>query len=150
MVSPRSLARGCALGSVPGIVGLALMAIVAGPSKGNAMVFLSFASIGGALGALTVLVLALVSWRRREAPTNGKRYSMVKGFFVGIVLGMNGLIFTAIFANCLGLDPGSKIRVDCELTRTVWLFFFASLFVLGGLLGAMTGWWLSLRQTRPA
>ena len=114
------------------------------------MVFLSFASIGGALGALTVLVLALVSWRRREAPTNGKRYSMVKGFFVGIVLGMNGLIFTAIFANCLGLDPGSKIRVDCELTRTVWLFFFASLFVLGGLLGAMTGWWLSLRQTRPA
>ena len=126
------------------------MAIVGGPSKDNAMVFLAFASIGGALGALTVLALAFIRRRRREVPTSGKCYSMVKGFFVGIVLGTNGLIFTAIFANCLGLDPGSKVGVDCELTRTVWLSFFASLFVLGGLLGAMTGWLLGPRPTRPA
>lgn len=38
------------------------------------------------------------------------RYYMVKGLLVSSILGTNGLSYTAIFANCLGVDPGSRIE----------------------------------------
>ena len=152
MVSPPSIARGCALGAMPGVVGLAFTAIFAGSESAErqATVWLLFGAIGGALGALTTLPLAHLRRRRRELPANNKRYSMMTGLLVGIVPGLNGLVFTAIFVQCGDLEPRARVLTACDTMLTVFLLVFASLLVFGGLLGAMTGWLLALRPTRPA
>ena len=106
MVNLRGLALGFVLGAIPGIVGLALTAIFVGSGVENAIVFLLFASIGGALGALTTIPLAFIRRRRQQASPNSKRYSMVAGLLVCIVPGVNGLVYTAIFVRCGDLGPG--------------------------------------------
>ena len=138
MVNLRGLAFGFVLGAIPGIVGLTLTAIFVGPGVETAIVFLLFASIGGALGALTTIPLAFIRRRRQQASPNSKRYSMVAGLLVCIVPGVNGLVYTAIFVRCGNLGPGI-IGPSCESTRTAYLLFFASLLALGGLFGPLAG-----------
>lgn len=152
MVSPRSLVQGCALGAMPGIVGLAFTAIFTGSESAErqATVWLLFGAIGGALGALATLPLAHLRRRRRELPANSKRYSMVTGLLVGIVPGLNGLVFTAIFVQCGGLEPRARVLIACDTMLTVFLLFFASLLLFGALLGAMIGWLIAFRHTKLA
>ena len=150
MVNLRGLALGFVLGAIPGIVGLTLTAIFVGSgveNAENAIVFLLFASIGGALGALTTIPLAFIRRRRQQASPNSKRYSMVAGLLVGIVPGVNGLVYTAIFVRCGNLGPGI-IGPSCESTRTAYLLFFASLLALGGLFGPLVRGCFAMRRSR--
>ncbi len=148
----RSIGVGLALGAMPGLVWLLVRAmgglganqplylvdVVAGP--------LIFAAIGGLLGALVSMLFACIRPRSRQPIRESRSSASVAGSLVGIVPGLNGLVFASVFLRC-GVDESlSGYIAGCDDLRMFYVLSSISIAVTGGLLGGLAGRLLSTRR----
>ena len=161
----RVVAWGFAIGAVPGLVLLGLLAassVFACPTGGAdinsgsgcrydhlilSLVAISIASIGGLLGALAGSCLALR--KDRAHIVRGAYWFVALGFAIGIIPGLVLIISVMGLSNCeggyqAGLYGGFGCRYDRQI---LWLFaVFAT--STGGLSGALAGSHLAFRRAQ--
>lgn len=150
----RSIGAGFVLGAIPGLVWLLVRAmgglgvnqplylvdVVAGP--------IVFAAIGGVFGALAGMLLTLIHSRNRQPIAESKSSASLAGFLIGMVPGLNGLVFASVFLRCGGDDALSGYIAGCDDLRTVYVLSSTAIAVTGGLVGAMVGRFLATRHSR--
>ncbi len=152
----RRMSAGFVLGMTPGMVGFIVAVVFWASGTGHLTVLvvvvmpLVFAAIGGVLGVLVNALFVYIRSRTRQPITSSRRSASAAGLAAGLVLGVNGLIFTILFwgPGCWMTEPGSLLRLDCQGLMNLYFLVFASVAVIGGLAGFVVGGVLGFVRSR--
>lgn len=106
---------------------------------------LMFAAIGGLLGSVIGTLIGFIRKRCSQPIVKSRGAASVVGFLIGIVPGLNGLIFVIVFLQCGGDDSLSGYVSGCDDLRTLYSLSATSITVAGGLLGILVGQFLAAR-----
>ena len=152
----RRMRVGFALGMTPGLVGFIVAAAFWASGTGRLTALevvvmpLVFATIGGVLGVLVNALFVYIRLRTGQPISSGKRSASAAGLAAGMVPGVNGLVFTMLWWGpiCWMAEPGSLLRLDCQGLMDFYFRLFASVAVIGGLVGFLVGGVLAFLQVR--